>query len=188
MTEKEIMLSGGMYDPLDPELWRDRVRAHSLAAKLNALPFDDAKRREPAMRELLGRCGRGVTLSEGFCCDFGYNISVGDGFFCNFNCVMLDTNTITIGDGCMFGPNVTLATATHPVQAAKRNNAEGREYALPIKIGDRVWIGAGAVINPGVTIGDGAVIASGAVVTADVPADSMAAGVPAIVKKKIDND
>ena len=188
MTEKEIMLSGGMYDPMDPELWQDRVRAHVLAGRLNATPYDQLEERDRISRELLGHAGKNLGISEGFWCDFGYNISVGDNFFCNFNCVMLDTNTITIGDGCMFGPNVTLSTATHPIEAGKRNNPEGREYALPIKIGDRVWISAGAVINPGVTIGSGAVIAAGSVVTKDVPENSLAAGVPAVIKKKIDND
>ena len=187
MTEKEIMLAGGMYDPMDKELWEGRVRAHVLAAKLNTLPFDSFEERGAVIGELLGGAGKNTTISEGFWCDFGSNIYVGDNFFCNFNCVMLDTNTITIGDNCMFGPNVTISTPTHPVQAAKRCNPEGREYSLPIKIGDFVWIGAGAVINPGVTIGDRAVIASGSVVTKDVPADCLAAGVPAVVKKKIDN-
>ena len=100
---------------------------------------------------------------------------------------MLDTNTITIGDDTMLGPNVTLCTATHPVKAAERCNAEGREYALPIRIGNQVWIGAGAIINPGVTIGDRVVVASGSVVTTDVPDDCLVAGVPAVIKKRIDN-
>lgn len=186
MTEKEIMLSGGMYDPLDPVLWQDRVRAHKLTAELNALAFDDPFRAKKTA-ELLGASHEDTVISEGFHCDFGYNIYVGEGFFCNFNCVMLDTNRINIGNHCMFGPNVTLATATHPIKASERCNEQGREYALEINIGDYVWIGAGAIINPGVTIGSGAVIASGAVVTKDVPPNTLVAGVPAVVKKQIDN-
>jgi maltose O-acetyltransferase len=187
MTEKEIMLSGGMYDCRDEELLRERSRAHLLAQQLNALPADDYAAREKITRELLGAAGPGVYLERGFQCDFGCNISLGRNFFANFNCVMLDTNTITIGDDTMLGPNVTLCTATHPVKAAERCNAEGREYALPIRIGNQVWIGAGAIINPGVTIGDRVVVASGSVVTKDVPDDCLVAGVPAVVKKRIDN-
>ncbi len=187
MTEKEIMLSGGMYDCLDKELVRGRDRAHVLAQQLNALSADDRAGRERITRELLGTAGQNVYLERGFQCEYGDNIHAGANFYCNYNCLMIDCNTITVGDNTMIGPNVTVCTATHPVKAAERCNPEGREYALPIRIGDQVWIGAGAIINPGVTIGDRAVIASGAVVTRDVPADTLVAGVPAVPKKHIDN-
>lgn len=187
MTEREKMLAGEMYRPMDPELSEARMWAHGLVQKLNALPVDDLEGREKLTRQLLGSAGRGVWLEIGFQCDFGFNITVGDNFFCNFNCVMLDTNTITIGDNCMFGPNVTLATATHPTKAAERVNPEGREYALPIRIGERVWLGAGVTVCPGVTIGDRAVVAAGSVVVHDVPPDTLVAGVPARVVKEIDN-
>lgn len=187
MTEKEKMLAGEMYRPLDKGLIEERFKAHVLCQELNNLPADDASGRTEKMHELFGRCGDNVWIEPNFQCDFGYNIRLGRNFFANFNCVMLDTNTITIGDDTMFGPNVTLCTATHPVEAAKRNNPEGREYALPITIGSQVWIGAGAIINPGVTIGDRAVVASGSVVTRDVPDDCLVAGVPAVIKKTINN-
>lgn len=187
MTEKEIMLSGGMYDCLDKELVRERDRAHLLAQRLNALPADDREGREKITRELVGAAGPNVYLERGFQCEYGDNIHVGANFYCNYNCLMIDCNTITIGDNTMIGPNVTVCTATHPVKAAERCNVEGREYALPIRIGDQVWIGAGAIINPGVTIGDRVVVASGSVVTKDVPDDCLVAGVPAVIKKTIDN-
>jgi len=187
MTEKEIMLSGGMYDSQDKELVRGRDRALVLAQRLEALPADDHVERERLTRELLGAAGPNVYLEKGFQCEYGDNIRIGANFYCNFNCVMVDCSTITIGDNTMIGPNVTICTATHPVKAAERCNAEGREYALPIRIGSQVWIGTGAIINPGVTIGDRAVIASGSVVTKDVPANTMVAGVPAVPKKHIDN-
>jgi maltose O-acetyltransferase len=187
MTEREIMLSGGMYDSQDKELVRGRDRAHVLAQRLEALPADDHVGRERLTRELLGAAGPNVYLEKGFQCEYGDNILVGANFYCNFNCVMVDYSTITIGDNTMIGPNVTVCTATHPVRAAERCNPEGREYALPIRIGSQVWIGTGAIINPGVTIGDRAVIASGSVVTKDVPADTLVAGVPAVPKKHIDN-
>ncbi|MCI8537543.1 MAG: sugar O-acetyltransferase [Oscillospiraceae bacterium] len=187
MTEREKMLAGEMYSPMDPELGAARIQAHALVQKLNSLPAEDLEGRERLTRQLLGGAGCNVWLEIGFQCDFGFNIVVGDNFFCNFNCVMLDTNTITIGDDCMFGPNVTLAAATHPIKAAERVNPEGREYALPIRIGDRVWLGAGVTVLPGVTIGDRAVVAAGAVVVRDVPPDTLVAGVPARVVKEIDN-
>ncbi|HPS70377.1 MAG TPA: sugar O-acetyltransferase [Candidatus Cryosericum sp.] len=187
MTEKEIMLAGGMYDCLDKELVCERDRAHLLAQQLDALPADDYAGREKITRELLGTAGPRVYLERGFRCEYGSNIHVGANFYCNYNCLMIDCNTITVGDDTMIGPNVTVCTATHPVKAAERCNAEGREYALPIRIGNQVWIGAGAIINPGVTIGDRAVIASGAVVTRDIPDDTLVAGVPAVVKKTIGN-
>jgi maltose O-acetyltransferase len=187
MTEKEIMLSGGMYDCLDKELVRERDRAHLLAQQLNALPADDYAGREKVTRELLGAAGPRVYLERGFQCEYGSNIHVGANFYCNYNCLMIDCNAITVGDNTMIGPNVTVCTATHPVKAAERCNAEGREYALPIRIGSQVWIGAGAIINPGVTIGDRVVVASGSIVTKDVPDDCLVAGVPAVIKKTIEN-
>ena len=187
MTEKEIMFSGGMYDSQDKELVRRRDRAHVLAQRLEALPADDHMGREGLTRELLGVAGPNVYLEKGFQCEYSDNIRVGANFYCNFNCLLIDRNTITVGDNTMIGPNVTICTATHPIKAAERCNPEGREYALPIRIGSQAWVGAGAMINPGVTICDRAVIASGSVVTRDVPADTLGAGVPAVVKKTIDN-
>lgn len=130
-------------------------------------------------------------MEPNFRCDYGYNIHVGEGFYANYDCIMLDSAPITIGDGCMFGPGLSLITATHPVEAERRCwrddiPYEG-EYARPITIGDQVWLGAGVIVNPGVTIGDRAVIASGSVVTRDIPADSLAAGVPAVVKKRLNS-
>ncbi|MFZ2414300.1 MAG: hypothetical protein WAW16_08800 [Candidatus Cryosericum sp.] len=134
------------------------------------MPADDRAGRETITRELLGVAGPNVYLERGFQCEYGDNIQVGANFTCNYNCLMIDCYTITVGDNTMTGPNVTICTATHPVKAAERCNAEGREYALSIRIGDR------------------AVIASGAVVTRDVPADTLVAGVPAVPKKHIDNE
>jgi len=154
------MLSGGMYDSQDKELVRGRDRAHVLAQRLEALPADDHVGRERLTREMLGAAGPNVYLEKGFQCEYGDSIHVGANFYCNYNynCLMIDCNTISIGDDTMIGPNVTICTATHPGKAAERCNREGHEYALPIWIGNQVWIGAGAIINPGVTIGEGAVM------------------------------
>lgn len=187
MTEKEIMLSGGMYHPLDELLAKERMDAHILTEKLNNTPIADTPAREALIKELFGSTGELITIWAGFHCDFGYNIHVGENFFCNFNCIMHDTNTITVGDNCMIGPNVTICTATHPIEDAARNDPDFKEYALPITIGDNVWIGAGSILLPGVTLGDRCVVAAGAVVAKDVPADHLVGGVPARIIKKIDN-
>ena len=152
------------------------------------IPMSQFEKRVAFIREFFGHAGKDPVVENGFHCNQGTNISVGDNFYCNFNCTIYDSCAVTIGDNVMFGPSVTVCTATHPVEAAARLNPNGAELAFPVTIGNNVWIGGGAFINPGVTIGDGAVIASGAVVTKDVPANTLAAGVPAEIKKHIDND
>ena len=187
MTEREKMISGGLYWAGDPELAAARLRAKTLCRLINAT-LGTEEGREELMRALFGSVGQGAWVEPSFYCDYGFNIHVGKGFYANHGCVFLDCAPITIGDDCMLGPRVTLTTATHPLQARRRCGLDGEpalESAAPITIGDQVWIGAGAVVNPGVTIGDRAVIASGAVVTRDVPPDALVAGVPAAVKKHI---
>ena len=188
MTEREKMVSGGLYWAGDPELAAARLRAKTLCRLINAT-LGTEEGREELMRTLFGSVGQDAWVEPSFYCDYGFNIHVGKGFYANHGCVFLDCAPITIGDDCMLGPRVTLTTATHPLQAKQRCGLEGApalESAAPITIGDQVWIGAGAVVNPGVTIGDRAVVASGAVVTRDVPPDALVAGVPAAVKKYID--
>lgn len=187
MTEREKMISGGLYWAGDPELAAARLRAKTLCRLINAT-LGTEEGREELMRALFGSVGQGAWVEPSFYCDYGFNIHMGKGFYANHGCVFLDCAPITIGDDCMLGPRVTLTTATHPLQARRRCGLDGEpalESAAPITIGDQVWIGAGAVVNPGVTIGDRAVIASGAVVTRDVPPDALAAGVPAEIKRFI---
>jgi len=116
-------------------------------------------------------------------CDYGYNISIGARSFVNYEGVLLDCNRITIGEEVQIAPGVYVYTATHPVDAATRRS--GLEYALPVTIGDGVWLGGGAIVCPGVTIGDDTVIGAGAVVTRDLPAGVVAYGVPARVVREI---
>ena len=183
MTEREKMLAGLPYDPGDPDLRDGRARAVALTVAINAEP--DRDRRGALVNELVNAADGKAIIMPGFFCDYGVNIHLGARAFANANCVFLDCAEILIGDNFQAGPGVQLLTPEHPLDAVARR---GEETARPIVIGDDVWIGGGAFINPGVTIGDDAVIASGAVVIHDVPAGTLVAGVPAEVKKTIGKD
>ncbi|MGQ7790952.1 sugar O-acetyltransferase [Faunimonas sp. B44] len=182
-SEKEKMLAGALYDATDPELQADMERAQLLLRELNALDMADRHRHAALLSALFGRIGAGTVVKTPFRCDYGANIAFGEGGFVNYGCIFLDCARIAIGDRVQIAPAVQIYTATHPLDAATR--ASGLESALPVTIGDDVWIGGGAIVLPGVTIGDRAVIGAGAVVTCDVPADSLAAGNPARVLRAI---
>ncbi|CAM3887198.1 sugar O-acetyltransferase [Alkalicoccus chagannorensis] len=185
MTEREKMTAGLMYKPSDPELMEDRLRVRRKVREYNASSPAEAAGREDALRDILGSAGREVFMEPDVRFDYGYNMHVGDHFFANFDCTFLDVAEIRIGDNCMLGPGVHLYTASHPLGAEERNS--GSEFAIPITIGDNVWIGGAAVINPGVMIGTGAVVASGAVVTKEVPPNTVVGGNPARVLKHLDS-
>lgn len=184
MTEKEKMLNGELYDPLDEELLSDRKKAKELCREFNLIETDKTYRKKEILKELFGK-DYNCFIEPNFFCDYGYNITLGENFYANHNCVILDVNQVTIGDNVMLGPHVQIYTATHPLPFKQRNS--GKELGLPITIGDNVWIGGGAIINPDVTIGDNTVIGAGSVVTKDIPADVFAAGNPCKVIQTIDN-
>ena len=169
-SERDRMIAGELYDPGDAELSAARARARDLLAQYNMAP------EATVLAQLLGSVGTGAVVEPSFHCDYGFNISVGERFYANANCVFLDCAPIVVGDHVLLGPAVQLNAATHTLDAETRRR--GLEYALPIAVGDDVWIGGGAVVLPGVTIGDRAVIGAGSVVTKDVPPDVVAAGNP----------
>ena len=183
-TEKDKMLDGELYDASDPELVDARERARDLTRQYNRTTPDEESRRRELLDDLLGSHGEPCVIEPPFRCDYGSNIHVGDGLEVNFDCVILDVCRVDIGDDCLVGPGVHIYTATHPVDPEER--ASGLEYGKPVSIGDTVWIGGHATINPGVTVGDDAVIASGAVVTDDVPAGVVVGGNPATVITEVD--
>jgi maltose O-acetyltransferase len=183
-TEKEKMLTGKLYNAMDAELSRDRLSARQLVYAFNTQPPELWHQRPGLLRELLGEAGQDITIEPPFHCDYGYNIHIGDFFFANFNLVILDCTTVHIGNHVYIGPGVGIYTATHPLLSSERS--AGLEYALPVKIGDHVWIGGQVVINPGVNIGDHAVIGSGSVVTRDIPPGVLAAGNPCRVIRSIE--
>ena len=182
-SEKERMLAGELYVSGDPELDRMRRHCRRLLREINHADPDDRDTVRAAIGRLLGRAGENPWVEPPFFCDYGANIRVGNNFYANFNCVILDPGTVDVGDDVLLGPAVQIYTATHPLDAAER--ASGRELARPIRIGSRVWIGGGAIVLPGVTIGDDAVIGAGAVVARDVPPRVVVAGNPARIVRRL---
>jgi maltose O-acetyltransferase len=184
LSEKQKMLAGELYNSTGPELRGERIAAQRLLARYNATEPDDAAGRLALLRRFLGAVGDNPDIQPRFHCDYGYNIRLGRNCFINYNCVFLDCAAIEIGDDLQMAPAVQLYTATHPLDRAQR--AAGWEMAKPIRIGNGVWIGGGAIVLPGVTIGDGCVVGAGAVVTRDLPPGSLAVGNPARIVRSLD--
>jgi len=176
-TEKQKMLAGELYRADDAELLADLAANASWLARYNASLGQPSSLQHTLLSERLGTVGKGVVIRPPFFCDYGFNIHVGEGVFLNFNCVILDVVTVTIGERTQIGPAVQIYAADHPRDAETRRT--GLEFGRPVRIGSDVWIGGGAVIVPGVTIGDGAVIGAGSVVTRDVAAGQTVTGNPA---------
>lgn len=178
-----LILSGRMYNDLTPELVRAREDTVFLTNKYNESFGRPKQEREAILKELLGKVGTDVHFEPTFRCEFGCNISIGNNFYANFDCVMLDGGGIEIGNNVLLGPRVGIYTSNHAADAWERTH--GACYAKPVKIGNNVWIGAGVHINQGVTIGDNSSIGSGSVVTKDIPASVVAIGVPCKVLREI---
>jgi maltose O-acetyltransferase len=181
-SEREKMLAGELYNPLDPELVRARDRARDLCQDLNATREAQQEERRRILRELFGTGGEDVWMQPPFFCDYGSNILLGKKCFFNFNCVVLDVCQVRVGDYTLFGPAVQVYTATHPLNAELRRT---QEFGRPVEIGSDVWVGGGAIICPGVKIGSRCVIGAGSVVTRDVPEGVFAAGNPCRVIREL---
>lgn len=193
MTEKEKMLGGQPYRSRDPELLTMYLRARDVLKEAQAIEPADFAGRVAVLRRLFGALGDGSWIEAPFHCDYGENIRIGSDCFVNANCVFLDCNRITIGDGVLIGPAVQLYTPTHPLSAADRirqDDGTARPYyvtaAHPIAIGDRCWIGGGTIVMPGVTIGADTTIGAGSVVTRSIPAGCLALGNPCRVVRRLD--
>lgn len=182
-TEREKMLAGDLYDPLDPELVAARARARELCHALNATGEAEQAERRRILVELFGAGGDSVWVEPPFHCDYGANIELGERVFFNFGCIVLDVCPVRIGSHTLFGPAVQIYTPLHPFDAALRRE---REYGAPVEIGADVWVGGGAIILPGVRIGSRSVIGAGSVVTRDVPEGVFAAGNPCRVIRTIE--
>lgn len=182
-SEKELMLSGELYKALDDELFKDSRKARRLTRLFNNSNEDDLEYRTDLLKQLFKSVGENIYIEPTFRCDYGSNISVGDNFFANYDCIILDVCDVNIGNNAFFAPRVCIFTASHPIDADVRN--ELLEFGKPVTIGNSVWIGGNTVINPGVTIGNNVVIGSGSVVTKDIPDNVIAVGNPCRVLRKI---
>lgn len=183
-TEREKMLAGLAYDPSDPELVAQRRDARLAAEAFNRTSVDDLELRSEMLKKLFGSTGEKVYVEPSFRCDYGRNIHVGENFYANFDCVILDCAEVRIGKNCLLAPQVGIYTAYHPLNPVER--VSGKEFAAPITIGDDCWIGGHVTINPGVTLGNNVVVASGAVVTKSFGDNVVIAGVPARVIRTVD--
>lgn len=183
-SEREKMLAGLLYDAnYNPELLEERNVAKDLCFEFNHTKPSDTATQTALIQKLIGKTGDNFTVVAPFWCDYGSNIEIGDNFFANHNCVILDGAKVTFGDNVFIAPDCGFYTAGHPLDAERRN--QGLEYAKPITVGDNVWIGGGVKVMPGVTIGDNAVIGGGSVVTKDIPANVIAVGNPCRILREI---
>lgn len=177
------MLAGEVYEAGHHGFLERLMATRERLWEFNGLRPSMVDEQRAILRGLLGSCGEKITVNQPFRCDFGCNIHVGENFFANFNLTVLDEAEVRIGDNAFIGPNVSIYTACHPLDAPTRNTFA--EWAEPVTIGDNVWIGGSVTILPGVTIGDNVVIGAGSVVSRDIPSDSVAVGNPARVVKKL---
>ncbi|OAN10950.1 galactoside O-acetyltransferase [Photobacterium jeanii] len=182
-TEKEKMLAGDIYQAFDEALVAERDKAKGLCFRLNQTCSTAREQRRAIVDELLGYVSD-AWLESPFHCDYGYNIKVGEGFYANHGCTILDGAPVRFGDNCLLAPGVVIATAGHPLDPVTR--AAGDEFAKPITVGNDVWFGANVTVCPGVTIGDNVVIGAGSVVTKDLPANTVCVGSPAKPIKPIE--
>lgn len=185
MSEKEKMLNKEFYNANDKQLLIDREKVKELCREYNSLSFADVENRDKIIKQILGKTGKNILIEPNFFCDYGYNIEVGENFYMNHNCVILDCAKVTFGDNVFVGPNCSFYTPIHPLKATERNS--GIEKALPIKVGNNVWFGGNVVVLPNVEIGDNSVIGAGSVVTKNIPANVVAVGNPCKVIKTIEN-
>ncbi|MGK3959299.1 sugar O-acetyltransferase [Sorangium sp. So ce118] len=181
---RERMLAGDLYIADDPEIAEQSAAALDLMAAYNATSVRQRPLRRRLLEQLLGSIGEGTEIRPPFHVDYGAHITIGARCFANFGLVALDVAPIAIGDDVQIGPNVQLLTPTHPVEPEPRR--QKWEAAKPIKIGNNVWLGGGAIVLPGVTIGDNTVVGAGSVVTRDLPANVIAVGNPARVIRHLD--
>ena len=183
MSHKDKMLTQEYYISWDDELVAERERAKDALFEFNAIRPSKRDERNKLLRQLLGSVGDNPWVESPFNCDFGYNISVGDNFYANTNCTILDCAPVSFGDNVLIGPNVSFYTPNHAFDAQER--AAGYERSLPIRVGDNVWISGSVTVVPGVTIGSNCIIGAGSVITRDIPSNVVAAGVPCKVIRPI---
>jgi maltose O-acetyltransferase len=183
-SEKQKMLTGELYNAQDPQLVEGRRKARDLIKELNDSRAGDEERRSSIILQLFASAGKNIWIEPPFYCDYGTNITVGDNVYFNFNCVALDPAPVVVGSNVLFGPNVQIYTASHPIAYLERRT--GLEFAKAIEIGSDIWIGGSVILGPGVVVGSRSVIGAGSVVTKDIPEGVFAAGNPCRVIRELE--
>lgn len=184
MDIKEKQHSGELYLPMDPDILKEQLVFLDSLKQYNDIPHVQLKEREKKLKEMLAEVGDGCYIESPFFSNFGgRHVHLGEGVYANFNLTLVDDTHIYIGDCTMIGPNVTIATAGHPILPQLRQ--QGLQYNMPVHIGKNCWLGAGVIVLPGVNIGDNTVIGAGSVVTRDIPANVVAVGNPCRVMRSI---
>lgn len=192
MKEFEKMSNGLFYNPVNKGLLLKHVKALRLCEKYNKTSVINVFRQRKLLKKLIPNLPKNIAIMTPFHAEYGENITIGEDFFSNFNCMFLDVAKINIGKGVMLGPNVTIATPMHPLLAEERviqdypTGHHDLEYAKPITIEDNVWIASGVTVCGGVTIGKNSVVGAGAVVTSDVPENVLVGGIPAKIIRRLD--
>ncbi len=185
MSEKEKLHTGELYLPSDREIMEEQLKRLDTLYEFNHTRPTDTERRQELMHKMLAEAGEGCYIEAPFYANMGgAHVHLGKNVYCNFGVTMVDDTHIYIGDRTMIGPNVTIATAGHPILPELRE--KGYQYNMPVKIGRNCWIGAGAVIVPGITVGDNVVIGAGSIVTKDLPSNVVAAGNPCRILREVD--
>ena len=185
MNGEEKLHTREIYVPTEyPELMKKQSECLDLLFEYNSLRPSETEKKTALLKKMFAEIGEGCYIETPFHANFGgAHVHFGKNIYANFNLTLVDDTHIYVGDNTMFGPNVTLATAGHPVLPELRE--KGYQFNIPIHIGKNCWIGAGSVILPGVTVGDGSVIGAGSVVTKDIPSGVVAVGNPCRVLRKI---
>lgn len=184
MTEWEKAQTGYLYDAnYDSDIINKRTKCADLCYEFNMCKPSDINKQKTILHELLGQIKGNIVITAPFYCDYGINISVGENFYTNHNVTILDGAKVSFGDNVFIAPDCVFSTAGHPLDTEQRN--QGLEIALPITVGNNVWIGTHVSVLPGVTIGNDVVIGAGSVVNRDIPDGVVAAGNPCRVIRKI---
>jgi len=184
MGIREKMHNGDLYLPMDEEIFKDQLERLDKLYDFNNTRPTELKKREKMLKEMFCEIGDNCYIETPFHSNWGgKHVHFGKNIYANFNLTLVDDTHIYVGDYTMFGPNVTVATAGHPILPCLRE--KGYQYNAPVKIGKNCWIGAGAVIVPGITIGDNVVIGAGSIVTKDIPSNVVAVGNPCKVLREV---
>ena len=184
MTEKEKLHSGDIYFPGDPEIHAEQTACQEKLYDFNRTRPGELEKRTAMLRDMFTEIGEGCYIEPPLHANFGgHFVHFGKWIYANYNLTLVDDTHIYVGDNTMFGPNVTIATAGHPIDPELR--ARGLQYNMPVRIGKNCWLGAGVIVMPGVTIGDNVVIGAGSVVTKDIPSNVVAVGNPCRVLREV---